>query len=88
VAGNGNDQLTGGPSSDIFFLQIKGGTTTIKDFQDGTDFLSLAEDIDPSSLQFQQQGLDTVVLAGIQPLAVLKNVIATQITYAPSDFVT
>lgn len=88
VAGNGNDQLTGGPGSDIFFLQIKGGTTVIKDFQDGTDFLSLAEDINPNSLQFQQQGLDTVVLAGNQQLAVLRNVIATQITYAPSDFVT
>ncbi|XQQ05421.1 MAG: calcium-binding protein [Leptolyngbya sp. IPPAS B-1204] len=88
VAGNGNDQLTGGPGADIFFLQFKSGTTVIKDFQDGIDLLSLDSNIDPNSLQFQQQGLDTVITSGSQSLAVLKNVLASQITYAPSDFIT
>lgn len=86
IAGNGNDKLTGGKNSDIFFLQIKNGTTVIKDFQDGIDFLVLDDGLDPSLLKFVQQGANTVINLGDQQLAVLKNINAGQITYAPSDF--
>lgn len=87
TAGNGNDQLTGGVGSDTFNLELKRGTTTILDFQDGIDFLFVdPEEIDFEQLQIAQQGTDTTISFQGQQLALLKNVFANQINFEASDF--
>lgn len=85
-AGNGNDILIGGDGGDTFLLERKTGTTTIRDFQDNVDLLSLDSGIGPSSLSFQAQGADTVIRSNGQELAILKNILPSQISAAPSDF--
>lgn len=90
TAGNGNDQLTGGEGSDIFNLELKQGTTTILDFQDGLDFLFIDPDnsgIDLDLLQITQQGTDTTISFEGRQLAILKNVFADQINFESSDFI-
>ena len=88
-ADNGSDMLMGGAGSDTFFLQRKTGSTTIQDFEDGVDLLSLDPDsgLSLKSLSFEKQGNDTRIVGGGQVLALLKNVSPMEITTGPSDFI-
>jgi Ca2+-binding RTX toxin-like protein len=86
-ADNGNDVLTGGAGSDIFVLDQKTGVTTITDFQDGIDLLQLGSDLSFNQLKIQQQGADTAISIGGQQVAILKNIQASQISNASSDFI-
>lgn len=86
-AGNGNDVMVGGKGADTFFLESKTGTTTIQDFQDGIDKFLLADGLNPALLNFQQSGTDTAINLGSQQLALVKNINASQISFAPSDFI-
>lgn len=85
-ANDGNDTLIGGVGADTFFLQRKTGLTTIQDFQDGVDLLSLDTGIGARTLVFQPQGADTLILSGGQTLALLKNISPAQLSVGPSDF--
>ncbi|MBF2001877.1 MAG: hypothetical protein IGS38_14265 [Synechococcales cyanobacterium M58_A2018_015] len=86
-AGAGNDTVTGGSGIDTFFLTLKKGTTIITDFQDGTDFLALSEELDPGQIRTEQRGADAAVLLNGNLLALLKNARADSITNTVSDFI-
>ncbi|HEY9620327.1 MAG TPA: choice-of-anchor Q domain-containing protein [Crinalium sp.] len=80
IGGGGKDSLLGGNGQDIFGLKRKEGRDLILDFQDGYDKLTLAGGLTWRSLTVTQQGQNTLIRAGKDELALLKNVLATSIT--------
>lgn len=82
--GIGRNQLNGSQGADTFLL-TRNGTQIIQDFQDGIDRLGLSQGLVAEVLTFTQRGSDTVIQAGRNSLAVLKNVQASAIT--GDDFV-
>jgi hypothetical protein len=82
--GIGRNQLKGAQGADTFVL-TRNGTQIIQDFQDGIDRIGLSQGLVAEMLTFTQRGSDTVIQAGRNSLAVLKNVQANVIT--GDDFV-
>lgn len=92
--GNGKDKLFGGPGSDrlfggsgrdIFVLERGAGRDRIEDFQNGVDRLGLTPGLRFPRLTIQRKGQNTLIRLGNDPLALLVDVSANQITRA--DFV-
>lgn len=84
-SGLGNDKLFGGKTRDIFALEKGAGRDRIEDFQNGQDRLGLTPGLPFRKLTIQQKGQNTLVRLGKDPLALLVDVQANQITKA--DFV-
>ncbi|MBD2465059.1 calcium-binding protein [Oscillatoria sp. FACHB-1407] len=85
IGGRGLDQLTGGRGRDEFVVQLRNGLDTILDFEDRSDRLALAEDIEFEDLRITRRGRDTVVSYGSSNLVVLKGIRPTQLSAA--DFI-
>lgn len=78
--GRGNDVLIGGSGRDRFVLLGGQNTDRILDFQNGIDLLELPARLSFSDLTISQQGRNTVIQAGSNPLALLVGIQANQIT--------
>jgi probable HAF family extracellular repeat protein len=76
-AGTGNDTVRLGDGRDRVILEAGDGFVTINNFNSSVDKLRLGASLG-SSVSFTTQGYDTVVKAGTDVLAILKNVIANQ----------
>lgn len=83
--GLGNDKLFGGKGRDIFALEKGAGRDRIEDFQNGLDRLGLSPGLRFRKLAIQQKGQNTLIRFGKDPLALLIDVQADQIT--KTDFV-
>ncbi|MBF2047535.1 MAG: calcium-binding protein [Leptolyngbya sp. IPPAS B-1204] len=83
--GRGGDKLIGGKGRDIFVLEPGPGRDRIEDFRNGQDRLGLLPDLRFRQLTIQQKGDNTLIRLGNDPLALLIDVSARQITKA--DFV-
>ena len=89
--GAGNDTLTGDSSSspgglDTFVLALGEGTDLIVDFEVDKDLILLAGSLSVGQLTITQEGDDTLIMAGNETLAKLRDVEAT--TVDSSSFVT
>lgn len=82
--GRGNDVLIGGAGRDTFVLLGGKNTDRIRDFQNGVDLLELPNRLTFNNLAIVQQGRNTLIQAGSNPLALLVGIQANQITI--SDF--
>ncbi|MBW4662085.1 MAG: hypothetical protein KME15_25805 [Drouetiella hepatica Uher 2000/2452] len=80
--GKGKDTLSGGKGKDKFLLGQGLGRDLIQDFQDKQDKLVLAGKLKFKDLDILQRGKGTLVSAGKEQLAFLKNVDADLITAA------
>jgi len=80
--GKGKDTLSGGKGKDKFLLRRGVGRDLIQDFQDKQDKLVLAGKLKFKDLDILQRGKGTLVSAGKEQLAFLKNVNANLITAA------
>ena len=80
--GKGKDTLSGGKGKDKFLLGRGFGRDLIQDFQDKQDKLVLAGKLKFKDLDILQRGKGTLVSAGKEQLAFLKNVDADLITAA------
>lgn len=83
--GQGNDVLKGQAGRDRFILLGGKNTDRILDFQNGIDLLELPTSLSFRDLNILQQGRNTLIEVGNNPLALLVGVQANQITNA--DFV-
>ena len=84
LGGPGNDTLTGddssgGKGSDIFVLAAGDDTDTITDFEVGTDFIGLMDDLTFDQLSIDQTGSDTTISLLGTPRLVLKRVKANDL---------
>jgi Ca2+-binding RTX toxin-like protein len=84
--GRGRDTYVGGGGRDRFKLARREGRDTILDFQNGSDRLALAGNLEFDDLTIRRSGRNTLISAGREQLAVLLNINPNQITAA--DFVT
>lgn len=84
IGGAGRDILIGGAGRDTFVLQQR-GNDIIRDFQDGVDELGLSSGLEFNDLVFQQQGSNTLILAGGNRVALMLDVSANSITRADLD---
>jgi Ca2+-binding RTX toxin-like protein len=80
--GDGKDKLSGDRGQDIFVLEKGAGFAVIQDFQDTKDQLQLGAGLRFKQLSLIQQGQNTILQAGSDRLALLKQVDVTQITAA------
>jgi Ca2+-binding RTX toxin-like protein len=83
--GRGGDKLFGGRGRDVFALEQGPGRDRIEDFRNGQDRLGLIPDLKFRQLTIRQRGDNTLIRFGNDPLALLIDVQARQITRA--DFV-
>ncbi|NER39311.1 MAG: choice-of-anchor D domain-containing protein [Oscillatoria sp. SIO1A7] len=81
----GNDILTGGNGSDSFVLKAGYGSDILTDFEDGQDFLALADGLTVGQLAISQENGSTLIRFEEELLATLQNVDASLISSA--DFV-
>ncbi|NER33337.1 MAG: DUF4347 domain-containing protein [Oscillatoria sp. SIO1A7] len=81
----GNDILTGGNGSDRFVLKAGGGSDILTDFEDGQDFLALADGLTFGQLAIAGENGSTLIRFEDEILATLQNVDASLISSA--DFV-
>ncbi len=84
--GSGSDGLTGGKGRDVFVLERGSGRDRILDFQNGLDRLGLTPGLRFRNLSIVARGQNTLIRAGKDPLALILDLRASQIT--PADFVT
>lgn len=88
VGGLGDDTLTGNGGADTFvFAPTDLGADVITDFQDGTDLLDVsafvaAGAIDPSAINIQQVGADTLITLAPNNTVRLENIQVAQISAA------
>lgn len=92
VGGQGDDLMRGGAGDDIFrggqgkdTCILNGGFDTIQSFADGEDKLKLIGSLTFSNLTITQQGNDTLIRVGDNPLALITGTNFSLITAA--DFV-
>jgi hypothetical protein len=78
--GRGNDVLEGGTGRDVFVLLGGKNSDRILDFQNGVDLLELPSRLSFNDLIISQRGQNTVIQAGKNPLALLVDIQASQIT--------
>jgi Ca2+-binding RTX toxin-like protein len=83
--GLNSDSLTGGQGHDRFALERGPGRDRILDFQNGLDRLGLTPGLRFRNLSILPRGRNTLIRAGGDPLALILDVRANQITAA--DFV-
>jgi hypothetical protein len=72
--------LKGGPGRDRFVLLGGKNTDRILDFQNGIDLLELPVQLSFNDLNISQQGRNTLIQVGNNPLALLVGIQANQIT--------
>ncbi|MBW4465590.1 MAG: pre-peptidase C-terminal domain-containing protein [Pegethrix bostrychoides GSE-TBD4-15B] len=89
VGGAGNDLLKGGAGDDVFrggqgndICVLNGGFDTVQGFTSGQDKLKLIGGASFGSLTITQQGSDTLISAGGDPLALIVGTNSSQITAA------
>jgi Ca2+-binding RTX toxin-like protein len=80
--GVGADRLIGGNGRDIFALEKGNGRDIIQDFQQQNDRLGLTQGVRFGQLGISQQGQNTLIRIGNDPLALLIGVRSDQITAA------
>lgn len=82
--GLGNDTLTGddrsGKGHDIFVLALGEGTDTITDFEQGYDYIGLADGLSYGQLNITQNGTDALISVGNEILAILSDVNSVDLT--------
>ncbi len=78
--GRGNDVLEGGSGRDTFVLLGGKNNDRILDFQNGVDLLELPSRLSFNDLTILQRGQNTLIQAGNNPLALLVDIQANQIT--------
>jgi Ca2+-binding RTX toxin-like protein len=80
-----NDTMVGGRGHDIFELRVTRGRDAVQDFKDHQDRLRLRPKLSFQDLTIVQRGRNAVISLNSDPLAILRDVQASQITRA--DFV-
>lgn len=81
-SGQGSDIAIGGKGRDRFALDRGAGRDTIRDFSDRQDRLGLSKSLTFGKLDVIQQGRNTLIRVGNDPLALLIGVQANRITAA------
>jgi 2',3'-cyclic-nucleotide 2'-phosphodiesterase (5'-nucleotidase family) len=79
--GLGNDTHTGGADKDIFSIALGEGTDSLLDFELGSDFIGLSEELSLGQLYVVQDAQNAVVGSSEtgEVLAVLVNIVADQL---------
>ncbi|MEO0768064.1 MAG: hypothetical protein AAFY72_01310 [Cyanobacteria bacterium J06649_4] len=86
TGGEGDDIYRGNDGSDIFAIAPGEGRDTIRDFEDGIDFMGLSNGLLFEDLDSVQRGTRTILSLADEQLAVVRGVSARQLTR--EDFVT
>jgi Ca2+-binding RTX toxin-like protein len=84
IGGLGNDVLFGNDGNDTFVLASGNGTDTIRDFENSSDLIGLAEGLAFDNLSFS--GSRIILTATTEVLAILNGIDAESLT--KSDFTT
>ena len=77
--GAGPDVLTGGRGADIFLLAAGDGPDEITDFELSNDQIALSDGLTPGDLTLSTDGIDTMILAGTEVLAIVRGVDSTDL---------
>lgn len=80
--GNGSDQITGGRGNDVFVLSLGRGRDIVTDFTDGSDSLSLDDNLSFGDLTIEQRNRGAFISSGNDLLAILEGVDVSLITSA------
>lgn len=83
--GPGSDVLVGNAGSDIFVISEGQGRDSIRDFQNGTDFIGLSSGLLFEDLTIAQDGNRAIVSLADEQLAIVRGVRANQLN--TEDFV-
>ena len=83
--GPGNDRYVGNAGSDTFVIAAGQGRDIIRDFQDGTDFIGLSNELLFDELTIAQSGNRVIVSLADEQLAIVRSVSANQLSI--EDFV-
>ncbi|WP_299969309.1 calcium-binding protein [uncultured Roseobacter sp.] len=86
--GAGNDLLTGGIGADVFIFELKDGSDTITDFEDGIDQIRLSgTGLSFTDLTIIGQSGDAMISFGTDNVIVVTNIDHTILTEADFQFV-